>query len=81
MILRVDWTPTDIDRGIEAKIHYPTPIYLQPALKQFGYKEGDFPIADIHTSKIITFPCDQHLTQKEMDYAIQTVTDFYHKTS
>jgi len=66
-----------IDRGIEAKIHYPTPIYLQPALKQFGYEEGDFPIADIHTTKIITFPCDQHLEQSQLDYIIETVAEYY----
>ena len=66
-----------IDRGIEAKIHYPIPIYLQPALKRFGYKKGDFPIADIHTSKIITFPCDQHLEQSQLDYIIETVAEYY----
>jgi len=70
-----------LDKGIEAKVHYPVPIYRQTALKHLGYKEGDFPVTDAHTHKIITFPCDQHLTRKEMDYVIQTITDFYHKTS
>ena len=68
-----------IDQEIEAKVHYPLPIYRQPALKHLGYREGDFPVTDAHTHKIITFPCDQHLSQEEMDYVIQTVTDFYRK--
>jgi len=68
-----------IDQEIEAKVHYPLPIYRQPALKHLGYREGDFPVTDAHTYKIITFPCDQHLSQEEMDYVIQTVTDFYRK--
>jgi dTDP-3-amino-2,3,6-trideoxy-4-keto-D-glucose/dTDP-3-amino-3,4,6-trideoxy-alpha-D-glucose/dTDP-2,6-dideoxy-D-kanosamine transaminase len=65
---------------IEAKEHYPVPIYRQPALNYLGHMEGYFPVTDAHTYKIITFPCDQHLSQKEMDYVIQTVTDFYRKS-
>ena len=66
-----------IDKGIEAKIHYPIPIYRQPALKHLGYKEGDFLVTDVHTTKIITFPCDQHLEKSQLDYIIETVTDYY----
>jgi len=66
-----------IDKGIEALIHYPVPIYRQPALKMLGHKKGDFPITDAHTKKIITFPVDQHLSIKELDYIIKTVTNFY----
>jgi len=66
-----------IKKGIEAKVHYPIPIYRQRALASYGYKEGDFPVADAHTKKIITFPCDQHLSKGEMDYVIATVKEFY----
>ena len=66
-----------LDKGIEAKVHYPVPIYMQPALKHLGHKLGDFPVTDEHTHKIISFPCDQHLSIEEMDYVIKTVTDFY----
>ena len=31
-----------LDHGIEAKVHYPIPIYRQPALKHLGYREGNF---------------------------------------
>jgi dTDP-3-amino-2,3,6-trideoxy-4-keto-D-glucose/dTDP-3-amino-3,4,6-trideoxy-alpha-D-glucose/dTDP-2,6-dideoxy-D-kanosamine transaminase len=66
-----------IERGIEAKVHYPVPIYRQPALKNFGYDTGDFPVTDRHAKSIITFPCDQHLSQEEMKYVIATVKEFY----
>jgi dTDP-4-amino-4,6-dideoxygalactose transaminase len=64
-------------KGIEAKIHYPVPIYLQNSLKYLNYKKGDFPVADSQAKKIISFPCDQHLSVEEMDYVIKTVSDFY----
>ena len=66
-----------LDKGIEAKVHYPVPIYRQPALNHLGHNEGDFPVTDAHTHKIITFPCDQHLSIEEMDYVIDTVSEFY----
>lgn len=66
-----------LERGIEAKIHYPIPIYRQPALKHLGLKMGDFPIADRHARDIVSFPCDQHLSQAELQYVVDTVAEFY----
>lgn len=68
-----------LKRGIEAKVHYPIPMYLQANLKYLKYKKGDFPITDLHTKKIITFPCDQHLNQKQLNYITNTVKEFYKK--
>ena len=36
------------DKGIEAKIHYPIPMYRQPAMKFLNHKKGDFPVAERH---------------------------------
>ncbi len=66
-----------IKKGIEAKVHYPKPMYLQESLKFLKHKKGDFPVTDKHTKKIITFPCDQHLSKKEINYVIKTVKKFY----
>ena len=51
-----------LDNGIEAKVHYPIPLYLQEGLKQLGYKVGDFPVTDRHRREVISFPVDQHLS-------------------
>ena len=66
-----------LDSGIEAKVHYPVPIYRQPALKGMGYSKGDFPRADYAAAHSISFPCDQHLTREQQDYVIQKVKEFY----
>ena len=66
-----------LDRGIEAKVHYPVPIYRQPALAHLGYQIGDFPVADLHANTAITFPCDQHLNRVHIDYVVATVKEFY----
>jgi dTDP-3-amino-2,3,6-trideoxy-4-keto-D-glucose/dTDP-3-amino-3,4,6-trideoxy-alpha-D-glucose/dTDP-2,6-dideoxy-D-kanosamine transaminase len=65
------------ERGISCKIHYPVPVYRQPGLAHFGYREGDFPVSDRHARSIVSFPVDQHITHAEQDYVIETVRTFY----
>ena len=68
-----------LKKKIECKIHYPTPIYRQKAYKFLGHKKGDFKISDLHAKKIISFPCDQHLSKKKLNYIIKTIKEFYKK--
>ena len=63
--------------GIEAKVHYPIPIYRQKPFLKMGFKKGDFPVADEHVKKIISFPCHQHLISKELNYIVNIVKKFY----
>ncbi len=65
-----------IKKGIEAKIHYPTPIYRQKPFHSI-YRKGDFPVTDEHAKKIISFPCDQHLSKDQLIYIVKTVKKFY----
>ena len=66
-----------LKNGIEAKIHYPIPLYQQAALAHLNYKKGDFPVTDRHASECISFPVDQHLSDAEQNYVIETVKSFY----
>ncbi len=66
-----------LKKGIEAKIHYPIPLYLQKGLKKYNLKPGAFPVTDYHCKNIISFPVDQHLSMKEMNYVVKTVKEFY----
>ena len=68
-----------IKRNVEAKVHYPIPIYQQEALKFLSYPKGSFPVTDHHSKNIISFPVDQHLAKDELDYVIKTVKEFYEK--
>lgn len=62
---------------IEAKVHYPLPLYRQKALGYLGYKDGDFPVTDRHAREMITFPVDQYLSRAHLDRVIEVVRDFY----
>lgn len=67
-----------LDNGIEAKIHYPIPLYQQEGLKHLGYAPGTFPVTDRHAKEVISFPVDQHLTRAQQDRVIETVRKFCH---
>ena len=66
-----------LKNNIEAKIHYPVPMYNQKAVKHLNYKRGDFPVTDFHADNLISFPIDQHITKEELDYIYETVKKFY----
>jgi len=65
------------ERGVEAKVHYPTPVHLQKAARGLGYKRGDFPKSEEDSRCVFTLPAHQHLTGAELDYMIEQVRAFY----
>ncbi len=49
-------------------IHYPIPVHLQPALSDFSYNKGDFPVAEKLMSEIISLPMHPFLTEEEIGF-------------
>jgi dTDP-4-amino-4,6-dideoxygalactose transaminase len=66
-----------IDQGVEAKIHYPEPLPLQPACARFGYRKGDFPVCEAQCDSMITLPCHQYVSDSDVDYMVSTIREFY----
>lgn len=65
-----------IDKGIQASIHYPVPIHLQPAYQDLGYKRGDFPVTEAHADRILSLPMYAELTDRQVEFVSQTVREF-----
>jgi len=60
-------------KGIETSIHY-LPVHLEPYYrKTFGYKKGDFPVAERLSSMIITLPTYGDLSLKHQNYIINNL--------
>src|ERR1700736_5030641 len=49
-------------RGISVGIHYPIPIHLQPAYRDLGYRQGDFPVTEKCSRRILSLPMYAELT-------------------
>ena len=52
-------------------------MYRQKAMSKYKLNKKDFPITEQHAKKIISFPCDQHLSLTEMKYIVKVVREFY----
>lgn len=64
-----------IKQGIFAQIHY-VPVHLMPYYKQFGWKEGDFPLAENYYKHCISLPMYPTITDEEQNFVIQKVLQF-----
>jgi dTDP-4-amino-4,6-dideoxygalactose transaminase len=53
--------------GIEAGIHYPVPIHLQPAYAHLGYQVGDLPAAEEAAGRILSLPLYPHITVAQQE--------------
>jgi dTDP-4-amino-4,6-dideoxygalactose transaminase len=51
--------------GVRAGIHYPTPVHLQPAFRRYGYRPGDFPVAEAAAARIVSLPIYPHITRDQ----------------
>ena len=65
------------EHGVEALIHYATPIHLQPAAKDLGYTSSDFPETMRHVGKIMSLPLYPTLTHAQQDRVIELISSFY----
>ena len=65
------------DKGVEALIHYATPIHLQPAAKELGYTAADFPRTMQHVGKILSLPLYTTLTHQQQDRVVELISSFY----
>jgi len=65
-----------LNREIEAKVHYSIPIYKQKALGN-KYNSMNFPVTDSQAKNIISFPCDQHLNDLQLEEIANSVKEFY----
>ena len=66
-----------LKKGVETSIHYPIPIHLQPAAKKFGYKKGDFKIAEAQSKKILTLPINENLSKYEIVKICNLINSFF----
>lgn len=59
--------------GIEVQVHHML-VHLQPFYrKRFGYKKGDFPIAERYYERALSLPLFPRMTQRDVKRVISTV--------
>lgn len=65
------------NRGIDAKIHYPVPMHLQPAAREFGYGKGSFPVCEATCDSVLSLPVHEFLHEEQLAFVSKSVREFY----
>jgi dTDP-4-amino-4,6-dideoxygalactose transaminase len=65
------------DRGVPTLIYYPLPLHLQKLYADQGWREGDFPVAEQVSRRILPLPMYPELTDAQVDYVIGAIREFF----
>jgi dTDP-4-amino-4,6-dideoxygalactose transaminase len=67
--------------GIEAGVHYPVPIHLQPIYKQlYGFKGGEYPVSETLANEMISLPMFPEMSEDEVKQVSEEVRKFYSRS-
>ena len=64
-------------KGIPTAVHYPKPLHLQEAFSYLNYEEGDFPIAESVSKRIISLPLCPYKNEEEIEFICNSVKEFF----
>ncbi len=64
-------------RGIATTFHY-LPLHLSPMGRSLGYSEGDFPVTESVSGRLLRLPIYPALTAGEQERVIATMKEFLH---
>jgi len=64
------------EAGIGTGIHYPVPLHLQKAYGGFGYRVGDFPIAERVAAEIVSLPMFPQLGSEQLARVVVSTMRF-----
>jgi dTDP-4-amino-4,6-dideoxygalactose transaminase len=60
--------------GVQTGIHYPVPVHLQEAHADLGYREGQFPNAEIAAREVLSLPMFPEMTASQIEHVAAAVT-------
>ncbi len=63
------------EKGIHTQVHY-LPVHTMPYYQEhFGYKWGDYPVAEDHYSRVLSLPMYPSMTDDDVDYVINCMKE------
>jgi UDP-2-acetamido-2-deoxy-ribo-hexuluronate aminotransferase len=66
-------------KEVPAMIYYPVPMHMQKAYIDPRYKEGDFPVTEMLSSKVISLPMHTELDREQLQHITGSVLEFVNK--
>jgi dTDP-4-amino-4,6-dideoxygalactose transaminase len=64
---RDKWRARLAEAGVQTGVHYPIPVHLQPAYRDLGHAEGDFPVSERAGTEVLSLPMFPELTPAQIE--------------
>jgi dTDP-4-amino-4,6-dideoxygalactose transaminase len=65
------------EAGIASAVYYPVPVYMTPALLDFGYKPGLCPETEKAVNEVLSLPLFAMMTDEQVEAVCGCIADFY----
>lgn len=65
------------EKDIPSIVYYPTPLHLQKAYSNYGYYEGDFPVSEELSKKVLSLPIHTEMDNEQLEYITTIIKNFY----
>ena len=62
-------------QGIEAGVHYPLPLHLQPAYAFLRHQPGSFPVAEAAAEQVLSLPLFPEMTSEQQDRVVKAIKE------
>jgi dTDP-4-amino-4,6-dideoxygalactose transaminase len=62
--------------GIQAGVHYPIPVHLQPVYRKLGYPEMSLPETEKAAREVLSLPLYPELGAEQMEWVAQSLQEF-----
>lgn len=69
------------EQGVEAGIHYPVPLHLQPAYAELGYRRGDLPVTEAVADTCLSLPLYPEMTETQQERVVDLLYTFLRKNN
>ncbi len=67
--------------GIPTEVYYPSPLHLQPAFSDLGYRVGDFPQSEEASQRVLALPVFPQMTEEQQKMVVDGAAQFFAKKS
>lgn len=68
-----------IKKGVPSMIYYPVPLHLQEAYLGYGGVNGQFPISENLSNRVLSLPIHTEMTDDEQKYIINQILNYFNE--